>query len=456
MLDKVSITGGKFLSTGANFNLGIKDTPVHISRKNYMQKLRWVSSKYIVLWDEEDKRGWLVKGTSALLYLVRASLRHYQNDDFREAFLSTFDDISEPPENSQEDYAISILRRECNMKLPIFADKDEIAPDEEDKRTKRFYRVEDRVDELYEILEKLIDHQINAAGQAGVKMKAHVRRHLVGWDFKDIASDRDPIYPHVATLHALGKGWVDFVRSIQAVTLLGRGFGRVIRSSGDPTCLDWAEVPKDRYYLAACVSDLRRIMEMDGDCEANPVRICNGISWFSPSAPFDACRCTRVHSRGHSDYTQMLWPTSLLKILPRREKLPLPENGAVIFGHNVKINWRWEDMGNPVEGNPILGSPETEEEEFLDSGIGLTENSDSGRSAGVLPDHRTYEMPVSQSQITGSSNPISESVAAQDENLQDNAGSNAIHSLEPGMRRSKQTSRIPRIKRYFNSPKFGK
>ena len=48
-------------------------------------------------------------------------------------------------------------------------------------------------------------------------MKVHARRRLEGWDFKDLASGEDPIYPHVTTLHALGKGWVDFLRSIQAI-----------------------------------------------------------------------------------------------------------------------------------------------------------------------------------------------------------------------------------------------
>ena len=132
VLEKVTIGVGKFLTAGFNFGIGIKDVPVHISCKPYIQKLRWVSSKFFVFWDEEEKRGWLVNGIHALLHLVRASLKHYEADAFKEALLSKSDDLLEPSAESQEAYAISILRNEHNMKLPIYAEKDEAQASEDD------------------------------------------------------------------------------------------------------------------------------------------------------------------------------------------------------------------------------------------------------------------------------------------------------------------------------------
>lgn len=44
-----------------------------------------------------------------------------------------------------------------------------------------------------------------------------VRKHLEGWDFVEIATDHEP-RPRVATLEAMGWGWVDFIRSIDAIT----------------------------------------------------------------------------------------------------------------------------------------------------------------------------------------------------------------------------------------------
>ncbi|KAH8661614.1 hypothetical protein BGZ60DRAFT_530564 [Tricladium varicosporioides] len=57
ILEKVSISGGKFVTGGASFRIGIKDTPVHVSQNDYVSKLKWISKKFVVMWDDEEKRG---------------------------------------------------------------------------------------------------------------------------------------------------------------------------------------------------------------------------------------------------------------------------------------------------------------------------------------------------------------------------------------------------------------
>ena len=467
MLEKVSLNGGKYVTAGFQFAVGIKDIPVHIPCKPYVQKLRWASSKFIVLWDVAEKRGWLVKGISALLHLLRASLKYYETDAFSTALLSKYNDIKEPSTTSRDDYAIKILFDERNMKLPIYPEKSEVLQEDNEstmqdprpahKTRRRYYRVEDRVEELYETLEKLIDHQTNAAGRAGMKMKAHARRRLEGWDFKDLASDNDPIYPRMTTLHALGKGWVDFIRSIQAVTLFGRGFGEIIRPSTAIACHYWSGVPRHKFYLAACVVDLQQIMETDGDHTANPMKICNGILWYSSNAVFDACQCAKSRDSRHSDFVQTLWPISLEKLLPRREKMLLQENGAVIFGHNVNLKWKWEDVGNPIEGDPDpeLALPE---DEFHDSAIGGTETLTSGPcDQGLSVDSSNETISLQQSQTPVSSGPASGDGPARLANLHPTTAANTsiqAGTLEIATRKSKQTSfrhRITTYKARFNA-----
>lgn len=466
-MEKVSLNGGKFITAGFQFAIGIKDVPVHISCKPYVQKLRWVSSKFIILWDVAEERGWLVKGISALLHLIRASLKYYETDAFGTALLSRYNDIQEPSTASRDDYPIRILLDERNMKLPIYPEKDEVQLEDNEstmqdprrapKTRKRYYRVEDRVEELYETLEKLIDHQINAAGQAGMKMKAHARRRLEGWDFKDLASDKDPVYPHVMTLHALGKGWVDFTRSIQVVTLFGRGFGEIIRPSTAVACHYWSEVPRHKFYLAACVNDLQQIMETDGDPTVNPMRICNGILWYSSNAAFDACRCTKSRDSRHSDFVQTLWPLSLERLLPRRERLFLQKKGAVIFGHNVHFKWKWEDVGNPIEGDPdreLAGA----EDEFHDSGIGITDTSVSGPcNQGLSVDGSVEMTSFQQSQTPVSSGPAPGDGPARLANLDHTTAANTsiqVDRAEIGTRQLKQSSLGHRITRVFSMPRF--
>lgn len=183
-MKKACITAGKYVTAGLSFSIGVKNIPVHVPRKSYPQKLRWLSSRFFVFWDTEEKRGWLINGISALLHIVRASLKHYETDMFQSKLLLKCHDILEPLPDTAGAYPINVLLDENNMKLPIYADKDEINIEKDSlallKTKKRFYRLEDRVEELYDVLEKLIDHQTDKAGQAGVKMKAHARRHLEG------------------------------------------------------------------------------------------------------------------------------------------------------------------------------------------------------------------------------------------------------------------------------------
>lgn len=76
MLEKVEISASQFVTGTAAFTLVNREKPVHISRFAFLTKLQWISSKYMVLWDERDKRSWLVNRAGALLYVLRASLAH--------------------------------------------------------------------------------------------------------------------------------------------------------------------------------------------------------------------------------------------------------------------------------------------------------------------------------------------------------------------------------------------
>lgn len=50
------------------------------------------------------------------------------------------------------------------------------------------------------------------------------RSQLEGWDFQAVASERDVIVSHAAHIDTVRKGWINFTRSIRAITLFGRHF----------------------------------------------------------------------------------------------------------------------------------------------------------------------------------------------------------------------------------------
>lgn len=58
-LEKISLSTGDMIpiNLGVSFAIGTKDKPIRISRDSYIQKLKWVHGKPVVLWDEADKAG---------------------------------------------------------------------------------------------------------------------------------------------------------------------------------------------------------------------------------------------------------------------------------------------------------------------------------------------------------------------------------------------------------------
>lgn len=391
LLEKVSLGIGKGITGGASFAVGVKDMPLHLPRNSYISKLNWISQKYFVFWDEDDKRGWLVNGTSALLHVVMASLEYDSQGDFSSSSLFRKEDMVCSGELYKPNTASQVLAHPKNLGLVIFQEETELYSEEtrhEDsslttvsKKKTSYYRFKDRVEQCYNTIEQMIDRQQKVAGRDGIKLRFRARKHLEGWDLKDIATDRDP-RPRVATLHAYGYGWVDFIRAIGAVALLGRGFGDLIRPT-DPRdqCEATRTVPRNKYYLATAISDLMRIREMFGDRTSRPVKICRGLVWHCDENTFSPCPCqirlARQRSKGkilfnlHRDPVQVILPSHSKLILPSTGCFDLEEHrdGAVIWGHRLNFGYRWADQGELEMGEP-RPPPQPPKDEFVDSGLG--------------------------------------------------------------------------------------
>lgn len=392
ILEKVEVSGGEIITGTAVFSLGNREKPVHISRSGYLNQLQWISSKYFVLWDEGDKQGWLVRGSACLLHLLRASLEH-SKQMFGSSFLCGTSRLDAECDSRGLDQALQILAEPAIRDLSLYMDKsekydEEILDEGQTNQTRvvrqtRYYRLQDRVDHIYNLLEKLIDHQTDAQGRSGVRINPRPRRTLEGWNFRDMVTDSDPFFPRVCTLATMGKGWVDFVRSIQAVTLFGRGYGELIQpKKSEPRSCPWSSVPKRRYYLAASILDLQQIMEEEGDSTISPRKLCDNVLWHTKQAAFQPCPCTAAGSAsGHHDPVQALFPARFWSQIKKKSLPNLELQGAVIFGHSMNIHWYWGDIGDPVQGDlPVEDSGEPVEPP-QDSGLGSSLNSSGGLSS---------------------------------------------------------------------------
>jgi len=372
------------------FSLGNREKPVHISRHGYLTKLQWISSKHVIFWDEGDKRGWLVNGADALLHLLRASL-HHSKREFGSAFLLDPTTLVTPPttthqDPSQDKKALQFLTdpriRLLRLSVEAISTYDQEIHDDDPKTSKssprtvpiketRYSSLQDRIEHIYSTLEKLIDHKADLERKNGFQIKKRLRRHLDGWDFRDVATGSDPFFARVSTLQTMGKGWVDFARGIHAVTLFGRGFGELFQPtaarSSPSSCSLWSVLPRNRFYLAARVADLHQIMSEEGDAKCHPRKLCHNVVWHMRRTTFAACPCTAANQgakQKHHDPVQALFPARFATCLRKKEGKAtlLEENGAgaVVFGHNMSLHWHWRDEGDPIKGDPPLEENESE------------------------------------------------------------------------------------------------
>lgn len=373
VLEKLTIQGGKILTFGAQIAIGRKDQPFHMTSDSYVLKLLHLESKYVVLWDDADKRGWLVNAISVVLHLVRTRLSILQQGDFASVIMLDHNDLVDAGQRKHNS-AVAVLLNEQNRRSKVFVDSNRAVDETSEsaqitdtpnatstQRTTRhetqYLLFQDFAEQFCDSLERLIVHQNHAAGQNGINMKQRLRHHLEGWDFMDIANGYDA-HARVATLNTLGWNWVDFVRSINAVILFGCRFGELlIPRTSHSSCLWWNTVPRGQYYLAVNVGDLQKMPQVRCRKRIHPPELIEGLAWHSPSPLLKVCACSTSRQQNglpssrttKCDPVTVLYSTIMNRRLSRSVNLvnasTLPASAAVIFGHHVSWNYKWRNNG---------------------------------------------------------------------------------------------------------------
>lgn len=336
---KTSVFRGMVIKGGPSFHVGSKDKPIKLIRDGFVPRLRWLSNKLVLLWDEEDKRGWLVNGTTALLHLVRASLAHERNDGFESELLFKPENLRESANPFRNTSAVDVLQNRHNRQITLYAEDDHSV------------LLKTRINHFLDIMEKLIDHQADISRHNEGDLSRSPKGLLECWDFEDLAKSpaTDEIHPRVARLETAGKGWVDFIRATDSVTLAGCGFGDLIRPASRDVCARWGDLPKGEYYLAVCLADLGVLAKQQGLYADGHVRLSDKLIWHTPTSIFgSSCQC----SQSPCEPVQTFFPSELSSILGSRNdyQIPYTGSGAVIFGHCSKFPWVWGDSGHPQRG----------------------------------------------------------------------------------------------------------
>lgn len=354
-LEKLTISGGKFITGGATFAKGNKDTPIYLSRGGpYLQEIHFARNINVVLYDIKDRRGWLVDGASALLHIVRTQL---SSSPYCSSLLFKIEDFHHADPKNGADAARLALTDLRNTEIVIFEDVElwsestatGQAKKEETKRKTTKWCLQDLVRQTWHILEQIHDHQTRILASPGIALRFTDRDKLEGFGFMDIATGQNPLRPRVSFLKSSGRGWVDFTRSIGAICLLGRGFGELIKPAEDTNnlCRAWESVPKAKDYLVVCITTLHEICMKNGDTESSPLELAKGIYWYTADKLFEPCKCKSDQLGSICDRIQVLLPPLSIG----SQKHPDPFNncrGAAIFGRSRRFDWHWPNVGSPV------------------------------------------------------------------------------------------------------------
>jgi hypothetical protein len=436
-----------YVTAAASAKIGTRDKAIHIhARDDYYRILDYIVTKFVVLYDSEDRRAWLVDGASALLHLVRASLLHLKEGVLKNVVIHDKNGGEYNLQESATPYtgrpaAIDVFTNKDNENLVLYEKRTDFIIEEtgdengvctrNEKRTIQVYRFRDKVEEIWNTLEQIIAHQADVSSDdgVGIRIEKSPRRRIEGFDFFDVATCQDPIFPRFVNIKEHGRGWIDMTRALNTITLFGRGFGDLIRPAGTlgecPNCSLNVNAPTGKDNLAAFIPDLDYILGQWGDRTSGRWKLVDDIHWYIPDKLFEACECKKPSTQTH-DRVQVLLPSKFPSWLSKRLKSPtsLPERGAVLFGHSRYFPLGWKDFGPPerLPEDWKPGKPEAESYEMEaahDSGLGTSLGSSSVDMTGrpsrstVRSDALEQELAVSTDRASRMTEAVTTASASQ-------------------------------------------
>ncbi|KAL2810191.1 hypothetical protein BJX63DRAFT_434474 [Aspergillus granulosus] len=321
----VRIHPGNFISDTSVVALGERDKAIH-TREDYSEQILWISKQFVVLYDAESKRSWLVDGASALLHLVRASLKEdesYQVDD----------DLIYNPQNLQK-LPSTIIGREAARKTLTSAANARVKIYASSGQTFR-----DRVERVFHIMEQCFAHQdkVSRERSAIAGFSGTGRECLEGFDFMDVAMNNPKVHARAHADQGYRPSWLALTSKIGAIILFGRNFKElIIPKGGNKICAAWSEVPADADYLTVCASDLKDIMEKQGNPNTSPLKLAEDVYWQPSDSIYGPCTCdkTKQETCNHAQTLLYLSDNSTVDTKPRSLR-ELPGEGAIIF----KAQW---------------------------------------------------------------------------------------------------------------------
>ena len=316
-LTSMTVGFSRITSTQMTFALDGKEGSFHYSQDGPFRKMiNRAENLPIVLYDQEDRRAWLVPALLVILHIIQLQ------SHLRPFFVSG---------NNVKIYPLDPSRQRQAAKEAVDKNKSQTLFDCESNE-KNEYCFRDAVLDIWSKLDRLMEREVTT--QPGMAVDSIWHGTLHGWEFRAVADEDTVLKYKRQVLKKTAGRWYDLQKEVDAVVLFASGLGDIIkpRSDLDRLCRNWRSLPKDKDYLAVCVSMLEMFYAKAGHRQDHQYLTSAKLQWHRGSMLFEQCASGNGSNCHDCDRTQQVYHDSYKTIGHGGPPEKLEANGCVVFG----------------------------------------------------------------------------------------------------------------------------
>ena len=325
------LTGGslgvsKLITANINFVLGAKDGAFHYSQPEPFQKTIDRAERLpILLYDHKDRRAWLVPALLVILHIIQ--LRNHIKPFSVGGNKVQISPLDPSRQGSSAREAVDKNKSKKLFDCETSAEKD--------------YCFRDAILDIWSILDRLMEREATSSGTPGTALNATWQTTLYGWELRDVADDERHMKQKGQTLQKTAGRWVDLINDVDAVVLFASGLGDIIKPKPESAglCQKWRRLPKEKDYLAVCVSMLKLFYAKSGHRQDREYLTSAKLQWHQESMLFEQCADV-TSDRCDCDRLQQVFRSSSNTFGLKPPSKKLEANGCVAFGqanHFLKL-----------------------------------------------------------------------------------------------------------------------
>lgn len=283
-----------------------------LHRDDYLSRLQLLSDRYVIFFDVDERRAWLVNGPSALLHLVMANLTYRAHDPVN-GLLGSLDPsaIRSSSRRNGKTAALEVLLNPTNRVLPLSSFTDTLDPVDSERSgaegeneggRERRLRLHELICDLMYWLERTYSHQLDSRGDNSVsyRLQTSPAERLEGFNFLDMATLANPIKPRTIKVRKDGEVWTRLARELNAVTLFGSGFGGLMKpaeTTAECVSCGWhTDSPTQSDTLTVLVEDIQHLVDRNSNETGLDWEFGDGYHINVPVKVFERCLEPRLSS----------------------------------------------------------------------------------------------------------------------------------------------------------------